>query len=376
MCGSVPKDEIDQRILTGYVRDKEIKVMSVIKVAVLGYGTVGSGVVEVLQDNNSLIAGRIGNPIEVKYILDLREFPGDKNEGMIVHDVNIIMEDPEISIVCETMGGAGAAYEFTKTALNKGKSVCTSNKELVEKHGPELIALAKQNKCNYLFEASVGGGIPIIRPLNTSLAPEHIESIQGILNGTTNYILTKMDKEDADYAEVLKQAQELGYAERDPEADVEGHDAGRKIAILGSLMTGKTIRYEDMYVEGITAIYSADFAFAKAMNRTVKLIAKVSDDDGEITALVAPHMISMEHPLAGVNDVFNGIYVTGNMLGEVMFYGKGAGKLATASAVVSDVVDSARADLSGAGIPCAWGEGSVELSDHRSKKERFFLRVK
>ena len=347
-----------------------------IKVAVLGYGTVGSGVVQVLQDNNELIASRIESPIEVKYILDLREFPGDKNEDLIVHDVNVIMDDPEISIVCETMGGTGAAYEFTKTALSRGKSVCTSNKALVEKYGPELIALAGKNNCNYLFEASVGGGIPIIRPINTSLTPEHITSIVGILNGTTNYILTKMDTEGADYADVLKKAQELGYAERDPEADVEGHDAGRKIAILGSLMTGKTVRYEDMYVEGITSIDTLDFAFAGAMNKTVKLIAGIYDNDGEITALVAPHMVNKDHPLAGVNDVFNGIYVTGNMLGEVMFYGKGAGKLATASAVVSDVVDIARADIKGVKIPCAWGEGSQKLTDHRQRKGRFFLRVK
>jgi homoserine dehydrogenase len=286
------------------------------------------------------------------------------------------MDDPEVSIVCETMGGAGAAYEFTKAALSKGKSVCTSNKELVEKHGPELIALARKNNCNYLFEASVGGGIPIIRPMNTSLAQEHIESIMGILNCTTNYILTKMDKEGADYSEVLKQAQDLGYAERNPEADVEGHDAGRKIAILASLMTGKTVRYEDIYVEGITAIESVDFAFAGAMGRTVKLIARASDKDGEFTAVVAPHMISADHPLGGVNDVFNAVYVTGNMLGDVMFYGKGAGKLATASAVVSDVLDIARADMDGVTLPCTWGEGSIKPADHKKCTGQFFLRVK
>lgn len=354
----------------------ERKSDKMIKVAVLGYGTVGSGVVQVIQDNNGLIAERLGSPMEVRYILDLREFPGDKNEQLVVHDVNVIMDDPEVTIVCETMGGVGAAYEFTKTALGKGKSVCTSNKELVEKHGPELIALARKNKCNYLFEASVGGGIPIIRPMNTSLAQEHIESIMGILNGTTNYILTKMDREGADYSDVLKQAQELGYAERDPEADVEGHDAGRKIAILASLMTGKTVRYEDIYVEGITAIESVDFAFAGAMDRTVKLIARVSDRNGEIEAIVAPHMISADHPLSGVNDVFNAVYVTGNMLGDVMFYGKGAGKLATASAVVSDVMDIARADMNGVSLPCTWGEGSLKPVDHKKCEGCFFLRVR
>ncbi|MBR5360681.1 MAG: homoserine dehydrogenase, partial [Lachnospiraceae bacterium] len=259
-----------------------------IKAAVLGYGTVGSGVVEVIQENNRLIADRLGCPVEVKYVLDLREFPGDKNENLIVHDVQVIMDDPEISVVCETMGGSGAAYEFTKAALSKGKSVCTSNKELVEKYGPELIELARKNNCNYLFEASVGGGIPIIRPMNTSFAPEQIQSIKGILNGTTNYILTAMAGEGADYAGTLKKAQELGYAERNPEADVEGHDAGRKIAILASLMTGKTVRFEDIYIAGITALEAVDFAFADRLGMTVKLIAEAENSDGQISAIVSP----------------------------------------------------------------------------------------
>ncbi len=347
-----------------------------IKAAVLGYGTVGSGVVEVIQENNRLIADRLGCPIEVKYVLDLREFPGDKNEKLIVHDVQVIMDDPEISVVCETMGGSGAAYEFTKAALSKGKSVCTSNKELVEKYGPELLKLARENNCNYLFEASVGGGIPIIRPMNTSFAPEQIQSIKGILNGTTNYILTAMAGEGADYAGTLKKAQELGYAERNPEADVEGHDAGRKIAILASLMTGKTVRYADIYIEGITALEAVDFAFADKLGRTVKLIAEAENNDGDISAIVSPRLLENDHPLAGVNGVFNAVFVTGNMVGDVMFYGKGAGKLATASAVVSDVIEAARATLDKTALPCVWSEEKVSLVAHDEKKERFFARVR
>ena len=348
-----------------------------IKVAVLGYGTVGSGVVEVIQDNNDLICQRIGSEIEVKYILDLRDFPGDKNEHLVVHDVKTIIEDPEIDIVCETMGGAGAAYEFTKQALTAGKSVCTSNKELVEKYGPELLALARKNNCNYQFEASVGGGIPIIRPMNTSLAPECIESIKGILNGTTNYILTKMAAEGAAYEDVLKQAQDLGYAELNPEADVEGHDAGRKIAILASLMTGKTVRYEDIHLEGITGIDAVDFAFAKALNKSIKLIARADRaSDGSLTAFVAPHMLGADHPLGRVDDVFNAVFVTGNMLGDIMFYGKGAGKLATASAVVSDVIELARAKMAGYALPCIWAEDKVKLKPYDEIKGCFLIRVK
>ena len=347
-----------------------------IKAAVLGYGTVGSGVVEVIQENNRLIADRLGCPVEVKYVLDLREFPGDKNENLIVHDVQVIMDDPEISVVCETMGGSGAAYEFTKAALSKGKSVCTSNKELVEKYGPELIELARKNNCNYLFEASVGGGIPIIRPMNTSFAPEQIQSIKGILNGTTNYILTAMAGEGADYAGTLKKAQELGYAERNPEADVEGHDAGRKIAILASLMTGKTVRFEDIYIEGITALEAVDFAFADRLGMTVKLIAEAENSDGQISAIVSPRLLDNDHPLASVNGVFNAVFVTGNMVGDVMFYGKGAGKLATASAVVSDVIEAARACLDKTKLPCVWSKEKVSLVAHDDKKERFFARVR
>lgn len=344
-----------------------------IKVAVLGYGTVGSGVVQVLQDNSELISKRVGEDIEVKYILDLRDFPGDKNEDKVVHDIKVILEDPEVSIVCETMGGVRPAFQFSKDALEAGKSVCTSNKELVENHGPELIKTARANGVNYLFEASVGGGIPLIRTINTSLAQEKIEKLMGILNGTTNFILTKMAKEGADYAEVLKEAQELGYAERNPEADVEGHDAGRKIAILSSLITGKTVKFADVHTEGITKIDTRDFAYMNKMGKSIKLIAEAKNDTDGVTAIVAPFVIGADHPLTGVNGVFNALYVTGNMLGDAMFYGQGAGKLATASAVVADVIDLAR--NAGSNLPCVWDEEVLKLKDYTEAVRRFFVRV-
>ena len=345
-----------------------------INVAVLGYGTVGSGVVEVIEKNKDLISKRAGEQIEVKYILDLRDFPGDPYEDKLVHDVNVIMGDEEVSIVCEVMGGVGAAYQFTKMALSAGKSVCTSNKELVAKHGPELLSLAKENKCNYLFEASVGGGIPIIRPLNSALTAEKVESITGILNGTTNYILSKMEKEGADFETVLKEAQDKGYAERNPEADVEGHDACRKISILSSLMLGKTVDSEKVYTEGITKITAADFVYASAMGKSIKLLGVSSSKGEENLVMVAPFMISKESPLYMVSDVFNAILVRGNMLGDSMYYGRGAGKLPTASAVVGDVVDCAR--NFNTTIPCLWEAGEAELSDVGEVERQFFVRVK
>lgn len=344
-----------------------------VKVAVLGYGTVGSGVVEVIETNRSLIEKRAGECLEVKYILDLRDFPGDPYENKVVHDVNIILDDPEVKIVCETMGGNEPAYTFSKRALMAGKSVCTSNKELVANHGAELIALAKENHCNYLFEASVGGGIPIIRPLNCALTAERIMEISGILNGTTNYILSRMEKDGAQFEEVLHEAQEKGYAERNPEADVEGYDACRKIAILSSLMTGKTVDFHDIYTEGITNITAADFAYARKLNMTIKLLAMSKAKDDGYLAAVAPWLLKKDQPLAGVNDVFNAIYVHGNTLGESMFYGKGAGKLPTASAVVSDVVDCAKHP--GKHIICLWEQEKLNLMDFAQARGRFLVRV-
>jgi len=346
-----------------------------IKVAVLGYGTVGSGVVEVIESNNEQVSRSAGEEMHVKYILDLRDFPGDPYGDRVVHDINLILEDPEVSIVCEVMGGTGPAYQFTKQALEAGKSVCTSNKELVAKHGPELLATARKHNCSYMFEASVGGGIPIIRPVNSSLTAEKILAILGIVNGTTNYILTRMGSEGAAFEDALRQAQELGYAERSPEADVEGYDACRKLAILSSLMTGKNVDSEKIYTEGITKIDAADFDYAKAAGMTIKLLAASKlMEDGRVLAMVAPFLISNAHPLAMVNDVFNAIFVTGNMLGDSMYYGRGAGKLPTASAVVSDVIECARNQ--GRTIPCFWEAESAGLADVSETEQRYFLRVK
>lgn len=344
-----------------------------IQIAVLGYGTVGSGVVEVLEQNKEDINKKAGAELNIKYILDLRKFPGDPYESKIVQDVNQILEDSEIKIICETMGGLNPAYDFTKRALLSGKSVCTSNKELVAVHGPELIKIAHENQCNYLFEASVGGGIPIIRPLNYSLTAEKIDAITGILNGTTNYILSKMEKEGADFDDVLRKAQEKGYAERNPEADVEGYDACRKIAILSSLMSGKNVKYEDIFTEGISSITATDFIYAHKMGKTIKLLAQSKETNGKFYALVAPFLISKNHPLSMVNGVFNAVCVHGNMLGDSMYYGKGAGKLPTASAVVSDVVDCAR--HIGKVIMCFWDDEDIALDSIGEAERSFFVRV-
>lgn len=344
-----------------------------IQVAVMGYGTVGSGVVEVIEKNKEEINKKSNEALNIKYILDLRDFPGDPYEDKIVHDVEVILNDPEVQIICETMGGLKPAYEFTKRALMSGKSVCTSNKELVATHGPELIQIAHEHTCNYLFEASVGGGIPIIRPLNYSLTAEKIDAISGILNGTTNYILTKMEREDAAFEEVLKEAQEKGYAERNPEADIEGYDACRKIAILSSLMCGKNVRYQDIYTEGITKITADDFKYAKVMDCTIKLLGLAKEENGGLYAMVSPFLISKSHPLSMVNDVFNAVCVHGNMLGDSMYYGRGAGKLPTASAVVSDVVDCAR--HIGKIITCFWDAEDVKLTNVDEVERAFFVRV-
>ncbi len=345
-----------------------------INIAVLGYGTIGSGVVEVLRLNGESIKKRAGDQINVKYILDLRDFPGDPIRDKIVHDINIILEDPEIKIVCEHMGGVEPAYTFVKTALLKGKSVVTSNKELVAKHGAELLNIAKESSLNFLFEASVGGGIPIIRPLNQSLTADEIVEITGILNGTTNYILSKMSEEGLDFETALAEAQKLGFAERNPAADVEGHDACRKIAILSSLAFGMQVDFEDIHTEGITGITARDISYARAMEARIKLFASSIRENDKVYAMVAPVMIKANHPLYSVNDVFNGIFVKGNVLGDVMFYGSGAGKLPTASAVVADVVDAAK--HLGKNIWTMWSSKKLELTDINKVKHRFFLRLK
>ena len=298
-----------------------------VKVAIMGYGTIGSGVYEVLTGNRDKIAANVGQEVQVKYILDLRDFPGSPVEDKIVHDFQVIADDPEVQIVVETMGGLNPAYPFVKTCLEAGKNVVTSNKALVAAHGTELLAIAREKKVNFQFEASVGGGIPIIRPLYECLMGEQIQEITGILNGTTNFILTKMDKEGASFDAVLKEAQELGYAERNPEADVEGYDTCRKIAILTAMATGKEVDFEDIQTEGITKITDVDFKYADKMGTSIKLFGTSRMNGDQVFAWVAPLMIGKSHPLYAVNDVFNGIMVKGNMLGTSMFYGSGAGRL-------------------------------------------------
>ena len=346
-----------------------------IKVAVLGYGNIGSGVVQVLLKNKETIAKKAGDEIVPACVLDLRDFPGDVMEDKVVKDINLITQNPEISIVVETMGGTKPAYAFVKACLEAGKHVATSNKELVAAHGPELLEIAKAHHVSFLFEASVGGGIPIIRPLVSSITSDAVTEITGILNGTTNYMLTKMSEDGLDYDAVLEDAQERGYAERNPAADVEGHDARRKIAILSSLAFGKYVDYEDVYTEGITKITSADFAYAKVLGSHIKLFGtSKKKEDGSISTMVCPVMITNEHPLFAVNDVMNAILVRGESMGDLMFYGAGAGKLPTASAVVADVVNAARNPKITEIEP--YEPGKMTVSDHLKSTHSYFVRVK
>ena len=345
-----------------------------ISVAVMGYGTVGSGVVEIIDKNQKEVNEKAGDEVSVKYILDLRDFPGDSHQDKFIKDYKILVEDPEVDIVVEAMGGIEIAYKFTKEALLAGKSVCTSNKAVVAEHGPELLKIAKEHNCTYIFEASVGGGIPIIRPLHTSFTAEKIESITGILNGTTNYMLTKMDEENCDYDEVLKEAQAKGYAEQNPEADVCGYDACRKIAILTSLSSGKTVHYQDIRTEGITNINQEDFEYAKKLNSSIKLLGLSRMEEGKIMCIVAPFLVNDKHPLSMVRGVFNAIMVKGNMVGDTLFYGQGAGKLATASAIVADIVDCAV--NKGKTIECLWKDEDAVLAKDSEKYFSYFVRVK
>lgn len=344
-----------------------------IKAAIMGYGTIGSGVYEVLEANREMIAGRIGQDIEVKYILDLRDFPGTPIEGKIVHEFSVIAEDPEVSIVVETIGGLNPAYPFVKACLEAGKHVTTSNKALVASYGTELLAIAKEHHVNFMFEASVGGGIPIIRPLYRCLTGEKILEITGILNGTTNFILTKMDKEGASFNGALKEAQDLGYAERNPEADVEGHDTCRKIAILTAMATGREVNYEDIYTEGITGITDTDFKYAEKMGTSIKLFGSSRMAGDMVHAWVAPLMIGKTHPLYAVSDVYNGIMVKGNMLGTTMYYGSGAGKLPTASAVVADIMEEALHLNSN--VLLGWTSKRLEIAPMETSSHRYFVRI-
>lgn len=313
-----------------------------INIALLGFGTVGSGVAEVITQNEKIITARLGERVNIKYILDLREFPDSPFADRIVHDFDVILSDPEVSIVAEMMGGVHPAADFSRAALDAGKSVVTSNKAVVADCGDELLALAKARGVRYLFEASVGGGIPIIRPMRDDLASNEIDSVCGILNGTTNFILNEMSEKGGDFESVLKLAQEKGYAEADPTADVDGFDAGRKIAILAALAYGKLIPLESISIRGIRNVTRADVALAEQLGCRLKLIADVRlDAEGRILATVAPRFVRVGCPLAFVDGVFNAVLVGGNMVGKAMFYGPGAGKLPTASAVVADIMDAA-----------------------------------
>ncbi|MGM9537362.1 MAG: homoserine dehydrogenase [Candidatus Onthomonas sp.] len=315
-----------------------------VNVAILGFGTVGSGVAEVIHKNGQHISERVSNQIALKYILDVRDFPDSIFADKVIHDFSIIENDPTIGVVVETIGGATIALDYTRRALAAGKSVVTSNKELVATHGYELMQLAREKNVSYLFEASVGGGIPILKPIRTCLAANELSEITGILNGTTNYILTRMIRAGLSFEDALKEAQANGYAERNPAADIEGHDACRKICILASLAFGRQISPDQVPTEGITSITLADVDYAKSAGMKIKLLGRAirRDSDGKVCAYVAPHLVQDESPLANVEGVFNAISVVGDAIGDVMFYGQGAGKLPTASAVVGDVMDAAK----------------------------------
>ena len=343
------------------------------KVAIMGYGTIGSGVAEVLEVNRDVIAKRCQEPLELKYVLDLRDFAGDPIADKVVHDYKVIAEDPEVAIVVETMGGVEPAYTFVKAMLEKGKHVATSNKALVADRGAELIEIARAHKVNFLFGASVGGGIPIIRPLQSCLTGDVIERITGIINGTTNYMMTKMTREGSDFDEVLADAQDKGYAEKEPTADIEGYDACRKIAILTSLVCGKQVDYQDIPTEGISHITATDIRYANAMGRAIKLLADSKMSGDTYSVRVAPFLLLPDHPLYHVDGVFNAIFVHGNMLGDGMFYGSGAGKLPTASAVVADMVDMAKhIDKN---IYLRWDKEKMILADPMEQRYRYFVRA-
>lgn len=312
------------------------------KIAIMGFGTVGSGVLEVCRRNAASIARRVGEPVEVKYILDVRDFSGSPDAALFVKDLDIILNDPEVRVVVETIGGTKFAYPYVRRCLESGRSVCTSNKEMVATYGAELLALARQHNAAFLFEASVGGGTPIITPMHQCLAANHISRIEGIVNGTTNFMLTKMKRENMGFDAALKIAQQLGYAEtKDPGDDVDGRDACRKIAILASLASGRAVYPENIPTRGIRQITVADIKAAEKLECAIKLIAWYRElPDGGVSAGVEPMLVPDTNQLANVDDVFNAVLMKGDMLGDVIFYGKGAGKLPTASAVVADIIDA------------------------------------
>ena len=345
-----------------------------VKIAVMGYGVVGSGTVEVFYKNLSSIETKIGDNAEIKYILDLRDFSGTPYDDKFIKDFNIILNDPEITVVAEVIGGLKPAYDFVKSLLEAGKSVVTSNKELVAEKGAELLHIAREKKVNFFFEASVGGGIPIIRPLHHCMSANEIDEIAGILNGTTNFILTKMINEGMAFDEALSTAQELGYAERNPAADIEGHDACRKICILASLAFGKHVYPKDVHTEGITGVTLEDVQYCNDFGGAVKLIGWAARCGDKAAVMVCPAFISEESQLSSVNDVFNAILVRGDATGDVVFYGKGAGKLPTASAVVSDIIMAAK--MHGNSKSLYWEAPDDEfVLDYKELKNKFYLRL-
>ncbi len=346
-----------------------------ISVAIMGHGTVGSGVAEILTTHKQKLFKAVGEELYVKHILDLREFPDSPLADRFTKNFEDIVNDIEVRVVVEVMGGTNPAYDFVKRCLQAGKSVVTSNKELVAKHGAELLAVAKENNANFLFEASVGGGIPIIRPLSQCLVANEVDEIAGILNGTTNFIFGKMINDNMDFSDALKLAQDLGYAERNPEADIEGHDACRKICILASLAFGKHIYPDNVYTKGISEITLDDVKYADSLNYVIKLIGDVKKtEDGKLDILVAPMLLSKDCILSDINDVFNGILVKGDCTGDVMFYGKGAGKLPTASAVVADVVDCAKHLKARKRIFWTDSDGS-QVTSYKDSKTAMYIRV-
>lgn len=347
-----------------------------VEIAVMGYGVVGSGVVEVLYKNKKNIEKKIGDTVEVKYILDLRDFPDSEFAGKFTKSFDAILDDKDISVVVEVMGGIEPSYSYVKACLEAGKSVCTSNKELVAARGAQLLKIAKEHNVNFFFEASVGGGIPIIRPLHQSLAADEIDEIAGILNGTTNFILTKMFHDNMAFDDALKLAQQLGYAERNPSADVDGHDACRKICILASLCFSSHVYPDHVHTEGITDISKEDVQYAEDWGGVIKLIGRAKrTENGKVFAMVSPAFIHNESQLASVADVFNAILVRGDSTGEVVFYGKGAGKLPTASAVVADVIDAAKANGTVSSLHWEDSDGN-NLSEVGDSSVAFYLRVR
>jgi homoserine dehydrogenase len=348
-----------------------------INVAILGFGIVGSGVAEVIQMNEKQLEQHLGSPIRVKKILDIQDFPDSPFAPLLTKNPDDVFDDPDISVVAETIGGATIAYDFTKRALSKGKSVVTSNKELVSKYGVELMQLANKNHCIYLFEASVGGGIPIIRPLHRCLAANRISKVAGIVNGTTNYILTRMTESGTDFDSALAEAKAKGYAEQNPSTDIDGTDAKRKISILASIvMNGAYVDPDLIYSEGIDQVTQADIAYATYMNAKVKLLAIFRHPEDDVnSAIVAPHIVSSDDPLAVANGVFNAIAVRGNALGDAMFYGQGAGKLATASAVVGDILDAALHKDRSAHITTWFYSDQPVLAPHENSMVKALIRV-